>query len=337
MPREKEAWALLDPGPIPVDDTYHENFPRMMARLSALTEFVKSKEVIDDSAVDRLLSELVYDDGHPLLNKGSGDFVMDLIGNVGRRSPARFAAGARRRLADGAAAYVRAGGGRGSPGDEAGAALVMMVFVEENEAYRSMADELLMDALSWATTVESEVFIDSVNKSCAQAWGDSFWIDAANSELPADFPTDPPKAYWEAIEALRSLVAEPELDERNGLELLRDASRRCQARFDEARLSDDLMARLLLAYRLVLRRSPEVPERLAAEIERNLVGLAHKERLASDRLWDNWMRATTALGPHRVTDLTRRALEKLARDPDLTAKRQSDIADLADLIRPAER
>ncbi|MCA9244641.1 MAG: hypothetical protein KDA32_11830 [Phycisphaerales bacterium] len=337
MPREKEEWAKFDPGPIPVDDTYDENFPGMMSRLSALTEFVKSREVIDDSAVDRLLSELVHDDGHPLLNKGSGDFIVGLIGGVGRRAPNRFAEGARRRLAEGVAVYLRAGGGRGSPGDEADAALALMVFVDENEAYRAMADELLMDALSWATTVESKVFVDSVNKRCAQAWGDSFWIDAADAELPADFPADPPKAYWEAIEALRSLVAEPELDERNRLRLLRDASRRCQARFEDARLSDDLIARLLLAYRLVLRRSPEAPERLGAEIERDLVSLARKERLESDRLWDNWMRAATALGPNRVTDMTRRALEKLARDPDLNAKRQGDIAHLADLVRPAER
>ncbi len=336
MPRDKATWAQVAPGPIPVTDAYHENFPTMMARLTALRETVAQTAVLDDADVDHLLAELYVDHGHPLLNKGASGLVTDVIGELANQPPSKLPDGPRARLAEGFEAFVRAGGGRTAPVDQANAGEVMMSLSGDVQERIALADSLLTDALEWASAVDSKLALELVNRRCARVWGDSFWIDAADAELPPDFPAQPPKEYWKAIDALRELLGAPELDGREGEKLLRDAARRCDARLGDQRLNDDLLNRLLLTYRVLLRRTPPIPDRLAAEIERDLAKVAREGKLDAEKRWKAWRDATVSLRSARATEAILRTLEKLSRDEQLPQDRKRDLEHIRTLLRKSE-
>jgi hypothetical protein len=103
----------------------------------------------------------------------------------------------------------------------------------------------------------------------------------------------------------------------------------------DERLNDDLVARLLIAYRLVLEK-PRTDRRVVEVINERLLWFAARSgRLLTERHWDLWARAVAALGQRASRDLQRYVHETKKTTEDPIIRRALQRAE--DGLRPPRR
>ena len=106
------------------------------------------------------------------------------------------------------------------------------------------------------------------------------------------------------------VLSQEDRDERTFLRDMGKATNAVLRGSGEALFDDDLISRLLILYRGLLRRRPALEEKAAEYIDVQLERLARgAEHLRSEVHWDLWGRAVAALSLKRMSD----GLEKYAR------------------------
>jgi hypothetical protein len=123
-------------------------------------------------------------------------------------------------------------------------------------------------------------------------------------------PEKRPLRYDKALEALAGVLSPEFPDEESFLDSLRNATNAVLRGCGEAAFDDDLSSRLLILYRVLLRRQPGIAEKAAEYMDGQLERFARgTERLRSELHWHQWGQAVAALGLSRMSD----GLEKYAR------------------------
>ncbi len=337
MPRDKAGWdaAEASPSPLREEPGYEDKRRVAVARFGELSRrFAESTTVITPIQAEVLTRELDVDYGNPLINFGSQDLVLSIVGDLAQLGTERLSAEGRAALAAGLGAYIKRGGGRSDPRMQAETARTLATLAPSDPAAVRLSDELLLDAWEWAETTQSPLMRQIVGNHCAAAWGDSFWMDYANADMPDGFPASPPDAYLKAIAALRELLACPDLRQKEGPQLLRTALKLCSVHFEQAELTEDVQCRLLLTFRLLLSRD-QTPNEIVERIDRELIRALREHPPRSGRVWTAWRDAFGALGQSRASSALFRAFDRFASLPDLpSATKEEAIAMLAEWKAP---
>ncbi|MCA9243498.1 MAG: hypothetical protein KDA32_06060 [Phycisphaerales bacterium] len=328
MPRDKAGWDAAEASPSPLRDKpgYEQARHTVVERFEDLSrQFVKAATPITRDKADVLIRELYVDYGNPLINFGSQDFVLSIVGELAPLGEERVPADGRAALARGLAAYIKRGGGRSDPRMQAETGRTLAALAPSDPEALRLSDELLLDAWAWTEAIQSPLMRQIVGRHCAAAWGDSFWMDYADADMPSGFPASPPDAYLKAIAALRDLLACPDLGQKEGARLFRNATKLCSIHLDQAELIEDLQCRLLLAFRLLLHRddtSGEIVERIGRE----LVRMLRESPPSAGRLWTAWRDAFGAMGQSRATPALLRELDRFASQPELPAATKEEAS-----------
>lgn len=286
---------------------------------------------IDGRLARSLIDELYRDLGEPALNYQWQWFVIMSIRDYALRQNAMTDEG-RRRLASGLLEYYERGGGQANIPMQARLAAALLAVAEPGDAAEQVAELLLADALVWAWDVEDPegeppfrgfTLWMSIAEKVRRLRGEEFvqqvMLEAGLGTGRQDFPA------WHAslLRRLTDLLgADPQ-----AAHFARDLDRLSAEILLFRRPPDaheDIVARLLLAYRLLLTRGgAALPDAVVEVIDRHLARMVAQNRLPTDRHRDLWCRAVSALGPERASAALRDELGKLTAAGRLTTRQQA--------------
>lgn len=314
---------------------YRREFEALQSRsrrLSQEFDAASNTFALDPATAGRLIDELYADMGHPDLNYVWQDYVVNfVIRKVGTRQNGVDPV-ARDILVAGILEYVGAGGGQASPAIRARLADTLDRLAPGDPVAQATVEMLLTDALQWAEEIQVPTELKLVYRQCAKRWGDAFWLYAFDVER-GPLPQPHPKRYTKAVRALETLltVPDPAADE-HFHRRLHDAAKLAAARFDDPVFEDDLTCRLLIAYRVMLRRKEApLPERAVEYIDDSLLRLARQaDRLRTQRHWKLWGEAVAALRPARMSRPLLSFVRALLRRPgEIPEAQRAALAPLA--------
>jgi hypothetical protein len=334
MPRTWQAWRDESAQPwrnLPRS----EQPPEYIAKLDSV--IARTREVIDRSkssmltwdegTADELVAELYIEEGNPLLNLARQRIILAVISDVARFPDERLPTAARNVLTSGVLDYAAAGGGRNDPAQEADLAETLDRLAADDPRVQIATEELLQDALNWAAAVEEQAETWAVYRVAEKHWGDSFVLRVPQTGGAIDVPPERrPKKYTEAVAALEALLADPGPPRSELSRRVREATALSLQDMGEEKLEADLTSRILVVYRRLLLRRPEIPERLCDYIDNRLLGLAAKSgRLKTDKDWMLWAQAVNALGHARVSKSLDSFARHLLEQKDLTPDRRKAV------------
>jgi len=165
------------------------------------------------------------------------------------------------------------------------------------------AAERLMDrATAWAAELEDEFYISMMKRGQKSIDRVTRWKWGPNGRPAATKkPADAARAYQEAEAAVSALASDGSVN----VEQLAKADRLASADFGEPRRNADMLSRLLIAYRAVLKEG-RVEKDAVRFIDGKLLSLARDSgRLSGERHWSLWAEAVSELR-HRSSREMRR-------------------------------
>lgn len=342
-PRTKEEYLTKEAEPhrgVPLPELIPELWKAAWDRMTAMAErYTGPGVVFDDALAEELIAELWMDNGYPALNNGVQHMIVDYMCEVARWPQEQLPDSARQRLIAGLMEYVEAGGGRSGPGHGADVAQALGRLGGEQPEVRALADALLVDDLIWAAAVESDtlhepdILMKTVLRACARQGGPSWRLRAYDVLSSAKSPAEPrPRAYEEAVKALRELAEKPAYDGRELNERLRKATAAALVDVKDQRLNDDLLCRLMIACQALLEQRPVIPDRAASYIENQLLLLVSKEHLRTPRHWELWSDATESLGGARMSRRMKRFVQAQLDKKDLAEPQRKALEALRPLL-----
>lgn len=282
----------------------------------------------DNDVLEQLAAELWTDHGEPELNEANQHYLVQAVTIAMRRCP-DVPAATRRAVADRFLEYLRQGGGRDSPTLQAYLGVMLNMLAPDDAATQQVTRELLEDAAQWAISVDAHPIIrDDVLLNGALVLGESFWLAA---RMPDD------EKMSERCRRIASRIAALlELPEDRPDRLVGEIRNATSAALDgcnDRAAGESLLARLLLVYRVLLERKPEIPERAAAFLDEALLRLARQEgRRLTDQHWSLWREAVRALGVARISDGMQRYIRVTLDESDLSSAQRAAVEDLRQLI-----
>ena len=314
LPRQPVAWkaelARLEALPN-LDELFPERWTMMRQRWNTFT----MHDTYDAATAEALVSELYVDHGEPSVNQANQNYLVTFISMISERSPPdRLPASSRAIISDGLLAFRAAGGGAAYPSGQARLALALDYLAPNDPAVQKIVEDLLNDAAAWVERVDApSVTKDAVYRRAAMHWGDAYWLDVYERSAQLELPANQPKRYKDALQLLRAVLSKDGRDQRDGRRLLRTLREATDAVFagcGQAVFDDDLTARLLVVWRIVLRRKPGIPDDAARYVDGHLLRLARgTERLRRELHWDLWGQAVSTLRLKRMSS----ALQSYAR------------------------
>jgi hypothetical protein len=315
MPRTRAEWLAVTEEQDRVSKErgphFKDAYPEYAAQWEALHErfgaapgeYASDGVTYDTALAARLICELYTDYESPYLNAGTADYVGDILREIARWPRERLPDDARQVLSAGLREFLGKGGGRCQPWQEASMASALDSLAPDDRDAQADVEALLSDALDWAVAVQDEINLQEVEKLCSAHWGDARTeLRRYESETRDELPSGPrPAPYENAAGTLGALLADPPVDRARLLEAVEYATTGALIDLDNPRLTQDLVSRLLITYRALLQRRPEIPLRVAYFIENQLLRLAVRDGLKSDRHWGLWSAAVRELGPDRIS------------------------------------
>ncbi|NUQ50563.1 MAG: hypothetical protein HUU27_11700 [Phycisphaerae bacterium] len=286
-------------------------------------------DIADAATVEGMIDELYFDCGDPSLNAAfQHSFVQVVLAPASRWPAERLPDRLRRRLAEGLAEYVGAGGASWVPFARADTAAVMRRLAGDDRDLAAKADEVLSDAVLWADEWGDATPTTMRTYTVAEReWGSDYrlWAYALANRMPAlpDVPDKLPRAYAEAVEAInRAMPPEMKATASRGEwpRRLRDADRLVRVELGSELLESDLAARFLLLLRAVA-EAPEAPAEIAAFVDRALIEVVRDERVKSELHWRLWEGAVRALGHSRVSVPLKQWIQRSAAEKEDSARR----------------
>jgi hypothetical protein len=296
-------------------------------------EFAGDETVYDRALAERLIAELFADYESPQLNAIAPDQVGDILNEVASWPEDRLPAEARRVLADGLREYLSKGGGRYSPWQQASFATALDRLAPDDAGSQAEVEALLVDALDWAVSIDDNTNLKQVQRLCEARWGPPASLLRYELDTKDELPDGPrPEQYEKAADALRALLTDPPADAARLFEAVQAATEGALAELENKPLADDLVNRLLIAYRALLERRPAIRPRAVFYIENELLRLAVRERLKTDRHWELWSAAVREVGRERISERLKRFLRAQLAAKGLPAARQRAIDSLRLLV-----
>ena len=343
-PRTYEEWqerrVIESDSPTLYVEAFPENaflFEITRDRLDHLgLEYAGADVVYDNRLAQRFIDDLYLDVGDPILNTRSQAHLIRIIADVAPWPEERLPSAARGILVDGLLEYAGVGGGQFFPITQAALAnAIERLAKKPNKAVTECVERLLWDAFLWAEEVRDETQRSAVYPPCLEHWGDVFWLYAYEVRLPrASLPEKRPESYQKAAAAIAALLQRKDQADAAFLDPLRDATRGASERFDDRRLSDDLLNRLFLAYRLLLERRPTLHVDSARFVDQQLLEAAQSpDRLNTDRLLKLWTRAVKALGDERISDEFKAFLRRRLENGELPPPQQAAFQAAASICK----
>lgn len=284
------------------DPEYKALFDAFMDRLALLQCDDRPQPTLDGSMY--LVDQLYEDMANTELNRRWQDMVVDEIRHLASR-PA-IEPDVVDVLREGLLAYSDAGGGGGNPFVKIRLAKALTVLggPAHPECDRR-AVELTEDAVNWADRLQSEHYIRLVQKNR----GKILAIARSREITPAQRQVE----LQEADRLIRALSLGEDPDAR----MVETAARLASVDFGRPDLNDDMIARLLTAYRMTLEPKRRAHKDVVRAIDERLLWLARDSgRLAGERHWSLWAAAATNLGARASHDLKRFVFQD---GPDATA------------------
>jgi len=165
------------------------------------------------------------------------------------------------------------------------------------------AAERLMDrATAWAAELEDEFYISMMKRGQKSIDRVTRWKWGPNGRPAATKkPADAARAYQEAEAAVSALASDGSVN----VEQLAKADRLASADFGEPRRNADMLSRLLIAYRAVLKEG-RVEKDAVRFIDGKLLSLARDSgRLSGERHWSLWAEAVSELRHRSSRDMRR--------------------------------
>lgn len=307
-----------------------DEYRAFLQRAARLVERYGEAERYDLTLADEWIAELYVDNGHPRLNAVAQDFIIALMTELPSLPEERLPRAVRERLAMGLTEYALAGGGQFDPAAEAQLADTIQRLAPGYAP--ELVDSLLEDALDWARELGADYYRQPVYRACVRRWGEVFWLRVHDAELrPESLPKELPARYRKAVAALSELLSQKCDEEREFARRVHHASRLALEDFDDRRLEDDLTSRLLIVYRCLLARRPAVARAVSDYIDDRLVWLAAKSRrLRTDKHWELWAQAASALRPARISSRFKSYLRTAPKAQALSPAQQRALHQVAD-------
>ena len=267
----------------PMDEEYKFLFEMYMARFDeafavreSLSEAKPAPSIGDATS---LVDSLYEDMQHPTLNDRWQDIVVGEITFSATRTD--LSEGAADVLREGLLAYASAGGGLSSPCSEIYLARALAVL--GGPRYPECDEQslkLIKHANAHAQDLGTPFYTGVVRK-----------YEERIQEITRRKNTSPvelQKAWGKADHALRSLA----MGDYSSAEAIARVARLASTDFGDADTNEDMIARLLIAYRLRLENKKGFNKRILQQIDRNLLLLVTKPcKLTSDRHWMLWANA----------------------------------------------
>ncbi|HMQ14669.1 MAG TPA: hypothetical protein PKC49_01730 [Phycisphaerae bacterium] len=294
--------------------------------------FLLPERAYDVPLADELFDELYMDLGDPALNAAFQDALVDgVLVPLSHASAERLPRAARRHVARSLAQYLDQGGGQWGPSSLASAAHALSRACDGDPALLTQAERSLAEALSWTDDLGDAIdpFVSNqVYRACEAHWGPDYvfqgYLRGGAVAIP-ELPDKPPAEYHRARAAIENalpgaaIAQEPRGDWPRRLERAVTLS---AVPLDSAALEHDLTARLLLLLRSVAVWR-DTPGEVVAFVDRVLVELPRRNRLALPLHWSLWERAVLAVGPRRASDRLREFLSRAAAGREDSPQRQT--------------
>jgi len=344
-PRTRTEWDALEAERDREPAHFKEAEPEYAAEFDALQHwldwlrerYLAPDLVYDEVVADQLVGELYHDAGHPVLNSAGPDFVNDILLELAAWPEEQLPGSVRRKLVDGFLEYIAAGGGRCSPAQQAESARALDRLAPDDAAAQAVVEELLTDALEWAYAVGREYELKPVKRCCREHWGPLFELRLHELETrEALAGVERPESYRQAVESLADLLTAPVANPAELEKRLRQATEAALHDFQVAELEEDALSRLLIVYRCLLTRRPEIAPRVTFYIDNQLLRLAVKDQVRSARHWRQWSAAVSALGPERISQRLRRYVSSQLDRRDLPKAKQEAMDRLRGMVGSAE-
>jgi len=265
---------------------YKDLFEAFMARLETMNEENRAAPTVDSAL--HLVDQLYDDMGDTGLNRRWQDMVVtEILRGANRADLDQDTLNVFR---DGLLVYVDAGGGASDPFVKI--RLARAVATLGGPAYPrcdEQAVRLTEEAAAWAEQLQSDHYIGMVNRYRKNILAIADQKQKSKVELA--------KAQQEADRVLRALS----LGDRPGKDMVERAARLAIVDFGDAAVNEDMIARLLIAYRLRLENRKGLKRPVIAAIDNRLLWLADKKtrKLTSKRHWTLWPKAVGAI-PRRA-------------------------------------
>ena len=240
-----------------------------------------------------LVDHLYEDMGNSTLNHRWQDMVVHDIQRLATRP--NVEPHAVNVLREGLLAYEAAGGGDANPFVKIRLARALTVLGgPAHPECDQRAVELTEEAATWADRLQHDHYIRMVRK-----YREKILAIAGPQEMT---PVERADARQEADRLIRALS----LGEAPDVSIVENAAKLATVDFGRPELNNDMISRLLIAYRMTLVKSRRAPKNVVRAIDKKLLWLARDSRkLSGERHWSLWAEAVANLGPRASRDMKR--------------------------------
>jgi len=279
-----------------LEESYKTHFEAYMVRLDALLSMEQNTAVPNREDAAALIDMLYEEMNEPELNGRWQLEVVRVMGEVASRPGTE--AETIGLLRTGLLNYAAEGGGKSSPGAMVEFATALAIV--GGPAYPecdALAAKLSAEAAAWAEELRSEIFLRIVSEERERL--DRILRSGTSTvqQTPAERALAGSRPQH-AEQAVRMLA----LGKRPTVESVARATRLATVDFGKPALNEDLISRLLLAYRTVLERREGVSKEVVRAIDERLLWLARDSgKLTTPRHWELWADAVIALGGVRAS------------------------------------
>jgi hypothetical protein len=344
VPRTRAEWVLWEEEQFKRGLWVKQNYPEYAELFDAFEEwfsrlwrdFIRTREPYSVDRARELIDQLYIDHGHPRFNGLAQDEVIDAIRQVAGWPEERLPAAARQVLLAGLIEYVRAGGGQDGPFTQADTAAALWSLGSDDAAVAAMAQELLEDSACWAHEVCGDYCLSLIEREARVIWGTSARLRLYELTSAREEAGYLPRRYLAAVRALRALLEQGNADEDVFARRVRQATELILTFGAGHGLQDDLLCRLLIVYRSLLERRPQIAAKVCEYIQYQLARLPREGRLRSSRHWDFWIQAVGAVPASRLADELRRTVEGLRSEQGLPATARERLDELVSSLAESE-
>jgi len=204
-------------------------------------------------------------------------------------------------LRDGLIVYTDDGGGATDPVTKSWLAQALLVLGgPAHPECDEVAAALMEDATAWAAELESDVFIELVEKTRRRIEDIGVWKERLSrcKPPPKREKQDEQAALLEKRQESERMIRALSLGDRPTSETVEKAAKLATQDFGQAAVNEDMIARLLIACRMTLDKRKGIRKAVIKTIDQKLLWLARDARkLTCERHWSLWAEAVSALGP----------------------------------------